>query len=40
MIHNATVNDYGKVSKSCKMYIVLLPIMLITTGIGSIFLSA
>ena len=38
MIH--MLNCKFLTGKSCTMYIVLLPIMLITTGIGSIFLSA
>ena len=37
MIHNVTLNDYGKVCKSCTIYIVLLIIFITIIGISDEF---
>ena len=38
MIHNETLNNYGKVCNSCAVYIVLFAIaFLIISGIGSAY---
>ena len=39
MIHNGTVNDYGKVCSSCTIYVVLFAIsLIITISSSSVFI--